>query len=219
MIKALLFDMDGTLLDTVDILAECWVRSLGKHGIKIDKHGFYKYVGLPATEIYSRITGEYNPLLFSRIHEEVSRCFEEKASDTIRLLYPDALPLLKSLKQYGIRTGIVTSSSCTRTLRLVDETGITRYIDIIECRRQDDFSLDKAELLLHAIKKIDVTPVEAIYVGDSLVDCEASGRAGVLFVLVRRPWNEYMVETGNTHGSCRIERVVDRLSEILELVL
>lgn len=92
-------------------------------------------------------------------------------------------------------------------------------MSIVECRDQNDRFLDKADLLLRAIKKMGVARMDVTYVGDSLVDCEASGRAGVLLVLVRRPWNEYMVETGNTHSSCRIECVVDRLIEILGLVL
>lgn len=192
-VKAVLFDMDGTIINSVELIAECWSKAFKKHGIRIEPQDIYRVVGLPADTILEKYTGTKNPRLHNSILEQARKCFEEKMNPNT-LLYNDVLETIKQLRENNKLCGIVTSSSCKRTIELLEKLDIIEYFDTIQCYQGKLRGKPYPDLLLSALNKLGIKPSQAIYVGDSYIDYLTAKNTGVLFVLVKRSWNTHIVD-------------------------
>ncbi|ADI32752.1 HAD family hydrolase [Staphylothermus hellenicus] len=192
-IKAVLFDMDGTIINSVELIAECWSKAFKKHGIRVEPQNIYRVVGLPADIILEKYTRTKNAQLHNSILEQARKCFEEKM-DPNTLLYNDALETINQLRKNNKLCGIVTSSSCKRTIDLLKKLNIIEFFDTIQCYHGKLRGKPHPDLLLSALNKLGIKPSQAIYVGDSYIDYLTARNTGVLFVLVKRSWNTHIID-------------------------
>ncbi|RLG81075.1 MAG: haloacid dehalogenase [Thermoprotei archaeon] len=209
-VRAVLFDMDGTLIDTMDLIAECWSQALKAHGYSVSKEDIYRAAGLPAVTIMKMYTGVEDPELHSSIRSYANKCFEERLKSK-DLLFPRVKETLLELKKNGLLLGVATSSSCKRARALLAQAGVAELFDVVQCLEEGMSGKPEPDVLVAAIKKLGVSPREAIYVGDSLVDCIAASNAGVKFVLVARSWSS----TSSILGSgCGVLAVIEDVAEL-----
>lgn len=179
--KYILFDFDGTLVNTNDVIVASW------------QHTYKTYLGheMPLERITSCF-GE--PLVLTMAREfpdvpveesvEVYRQYQRENADTLVTIFPDMEKLLKALKEKGYVLGIVTSRTRESALRYMDMFGITHYFsDMVTC---EDTTIHKPnpEPLLLAMSKLDAKPEESIMIGDSPFDIKCANNAGVRSVLV-----------------------------------
>jgi HAD superfamily hydrolase (TIGR01549 family) len=173
---AVLFDWDGTLVDSAEKTYGCYVRVFSAYGIGFDHAAFertyspdwyrtYEEVGLPR---------EHWPEADARWLS----CYETEPS---RLL-PGALEALERLAEAGLVQGIVSSGEGSRVRREIQALGLARFFDAIVCggdtvRRKPD-----PEPLLVALERLGVPSDQTAYVGDSPEDVAMARSAGVLAV-------------------------------------
>lgn len=173
--KAVIWDVDGTLVATKDLYLECYRRALAP------------YVGKLLTDEELLALRPHSELQVLRIHS--GEAFEE-CSQSFRSHYAalhathfggiyDGIPeVLAQLREHGIRTGIVTGKSRSSWEITVAEIELGDFDVVIA---DDDVANPKPhpEGILAALASLRVDPNDAIYVGDSPGDIEAAHAAGV----------------------------------------
>lgn len=181
MINTVLFDFDGTLVNTNDVIIASW------------QHTYKHYRG--QEESIDKITACFGePLLITMEREfpgvdpeesaEVYRTFQQQNAHLLVKIFPGIVDLLKALKEGGYRMGIVTSRTRESALRYMDMFGITEYFEaMVTC---DDTTVHKPnpEPILLGLEKMGITKDEAIMVGDSPFDIKCANNAGVKSVMV-----------------------------------
>ena len=178
MIRAALFDWDGTLADTAEATYRCYARMFAGFGIDFDR------------DVYARA---YSPNWYqtfrtlglpeARWAEADEAWLRHFAEETIGLI-DGARELLAMLNEQGIATGIVTSGTRDRVLRELDEHGVAPYVR--ECVFGCDVAMKKPhpDALLLCIDRLGIEVNEAAYVGDSPEDINMARAAGVFSIAV-----------------------------------
>jgi pyrophosphatase PpaX len=177
MIKAILFDMDGVLLDSYKM----WF-SMFEHALK-------KFMNQPLTDkefkehIWSRsfqiLVKEY----FPGKEKEVEAYYFPKVKDYMDQMevYP-VEDVLKQLKEKGLKTAIVSNTFTSTVNQMLTKAGFDKYFDLVlggDCVKHAKPSPDS---LLFCLDKLNLKPQEAIYIGDSKYDIQA-GKAAKVFTV------------------------------------
>ncbi len=211
-VRAVLFDMDGTIIDSVDNIVRCWVWAFRQKGIPVTREQIYNYLGRTADDIMARIASSKEEReLLTEVYRLARICGEKTWREDVKL-YPGVKETLEYLRKKGYRLGLVTSSHANRTYEFLEYFGIRDYFDVIQCYEKGAPGKPDPYLLLRALEKLDVEPSQALYVGDSLVDCLAAKNAGMRFILVRRPWGP------SNSARCRPDVVIDEISELKNIL-
>ena len=181
MINTVLFDFDGTLVNTNDVIVASW------------QHTYMHYLG--REESPEKITACFGePLLLTMAREfpdvnpeesaEVYRSYQRENADELVKIFPGIKELLETLKEKSIRMAIVTSRTRESAMRYMNMFGISSYFeDMVTCE-DTDIHKPNPEPILFCLEKLGITADEAIMVGDSLFDIKCANNAGVKSVMV-----------------------------------
>jgi len=210
--KYILFDFDGTLVNTNDVILASW------------QHTYRHYLGheMPVDHITSCF-GE--PLLLTMEREfpgvdpqesaDVYRQFQMENADKLVTIIPGIKELLADLKAAGYVLGIVTSRTRESALRYMDMFGITSYFsDLVTC---DDTTVHKPnpEPILLAMSKLGASAEESIMIGDSPFDIKCANNAGVDSVMVN--WRITCDET-SVIDDAKVDYWIHQPSDLVELL-
>jgi HAD superfamily hydrolase (TIGR01509 family) len=177
-LEAVLFDLDGTLIDSSRAICKSFNRALTNHGLtplpaETIRHG----IGRPLKELFSE-EGKGVPV--ESLVAEYKRSFSELAPGQSRLL-PGAVELLEPLSNSKM-LGIVTSRSSEGSARLLGEFGLLDYFSaLVGVEDTPNGKPDPAPVFL-ALEKLGVQPSCSVFVGDTAFDMEAGKRAGTLTI-------------------------------------
>ncbi len=198
--KAVLFDLGGTIMKTVDV-PEIHRRILEAHGINapLDKiaeaHDANQREHDP--EEMARIGQEYwvkwNLKMLQRLgirenKEFLARKIDESWWKYSELaVHSDVKETLTQLLDRGIKTGIVTNGTERDIKQILQKLNLTSYFDVAvgvdTCKK----AKPRKEIFLYALNKLNVKPEEAIFVGDSMkYDYEGAEKAGLKSILIDR---------------------------------
>ena len=193
--RAVLFDLDGTLLDTIADLAEAANRMLAELGRPLR----------PQDEIH-RFVGKGIPNLVRRCLSEDSAASEAEIAAAVAVfrrhytvvngiharLYPGVDATLQALRARGLRLAVVTNKAEAFTLPLLARTGIAGYFDTVVSG--DTLAVKKPDpAVLHlACTRLGVSAGQALMIGDSANDALAAQGAGMPVLLVTYGYSEGM---------------------------
>lgn len=175
--KAILFDLDGTLLDSVPIIIEASQIVFDKMGLDFDEGEIRKLIGIPLKE-QSRIIAGQRALEFVDTYREVYRSLPDSP------LFPEAINTLKCLKENGYRLALVTSKIKKSVIRTIEKQQIADYFECIVTA--DDVAKPKPhpEPVLKALQLMEIQPDQVLFVGDSIFDIKCGHAAGVAVAAV-----------------------------------
>ena len=172
-VKAVLFDFDGTLIDSVDSVWREYQRTAS--ALKLPEKKF---------EDFARQLGKPWEIALQNIWPGVDT---ERFTEVYRLEKEQAKAVEGVTETLGrlrgrYRLGILTSRG-SRTLYMhLDSTGIGRDFDVILDRDSLRNHKPDPKALYQACEELHIKPDEAVYVGDSIVDAECALKAGIRFV-------------------------------------
>ncbi len=185
MYQAVIFDLDGTLLNTIDDLANAVRYVQRKFGWEEDSTEVVKqHVGNGIRNLIIRSIpeGESNPLL-----EEAFLTFKtyyQEHCEELTDLYPGIRELLAALKEKQIKMAIVSNKAHPAVLKLYD-TYFKEYMDVVYGENEEAGIKKKpAPDMVHlAMERLGVSPEDTVYVGDSDVDKATADNSGLDCVL------------------------------------
>jgi len=195
-VKAVLLDLDGTLLDTVLDLhaaANGMLRDLGRAEVAIEDIRAYVGRGIPnlvkrvlagALEAADDPTPPPDDALtsFKKHYAEVNG----RASRP----FPGVMDGLKALKAKGLPLGVITNKAGAFTSVLLDRTGVAPFMDVVVSGDQLPKPKPDPMPVIWACGRLGVSPADTLLVGDSVHDFKAGKSAGCKVFLVPYGYNE-----------------------------
>jgi len=218
-VKAVVIDLDGTLLDTAPDLAEAANRMLVELRLPLVTESVLKtYIGNGVGRLIKRVLtrdmdAEPGDALFAKALPVYERHYADVVSKSSRP-YPGVMDGLNAIKQAGYRMACITNKAQRFTLPLLRDTGLHDYFELIISG--DTLPKKKPDPLplLHACEKFDVVPGEMLLIGDSLNDTQAARAAGCYVFCVPYGYNR-----GRDVSELDLDAVVDSLVDAAKLIV
>jgi len=213
--SVIIFDLDGTLVDSAPDLHACANRLLTTHGhsqISLDQSK--KFIGDGIRHFIKCVWSAVGRHLDEReldLKEKEFLSYYEKFPAVLTQLYPGVDIVLGELQQRGYRMGICTNKPQIATERLLSELGISHFFDKVAGgdlypeRKPNKFHL------LNLLEEMDTLPNTAIMVGDNEHDSETARAAQVYFVFSTYGYSRL------SHDQITFNSKVDTFYQLLEL--
>lgn len=179
-----LFDFDYTIANSEAGIVKCFQYVLNKNGITdIDDNLIKNTIGYTLEESFEILTGiEENSKISQFKQQYIKKADEIMTPNTY--LFPDTTDVLKKLKEFDLKLGIVSTKLSYRIYDTLKQYGITDLIDIVIGGAEVTAPKPNPEGILTAIEKLNSTKQETLYIGDSIVDAKTAQNADVDFVAV-----------------------------------
>jgi putative hydrolase of the HAD superfamily len=213
MIKAVLFDLDGTLLDRdesvkkfIDNQYDRLNRIVGhipretyiKRFIELDQRGY-----VWKDKVYQQLVEEF--LITDMTSEELLQDYLEEFKNHC-IPFPNLITTLEKLKSRNLRLGMITNGRGQFQLDNIKALGIEKYFDTILISEWEGIKKPDPEIFKRALKQLNVTANQSIFVGDhSENDVKAAKNVGIIGVWKKDP----------QYNSIEADYIVDDLAELL----
>ncbi|MCS5560285.1 MAG: phosphoglycolate phosphatase [Marinobacter nauticus] len=212
---AVLFDLDGTLIDTAPDFIRCLNQLRQQHGMP----------ALPAEQIRRSVSNGARAMIRVGFGlEPEHEGYPEKHTAFLDLyelgvavettLFPGMDVLLSSLESRGIPWGIVTNKPARFAVPLIEALGLAQRCAALICPDHVAERKPHPESLLLACRQIQVEPIKSVYVGDHERDIEAGRNAGMHTIAVRYGY----IEQPETVDLWQADRIADTVSDLTKLL-
>ena len=183
--RAVLLDVDGTLVDSNDAHAHAWVEALAERGGRVDFLRVRPLVGMGSDKVLPALIGvaadSAEGELIVRRRGEIFR------TNYLPHLRPTrgAQQMLEWLRDDGLQLVVATSAKPDELDGLLQVAGATRLIDGASSSADADRSKPDPDIVHAALVKADCQPDEAIFIGDTPYDIAAGNGSGVAVIALR----------------------------------
>jgi phosphoglycolate phosphatase len=194
-IKAVMIDLDGTLLDTAPDLATAanmMLKELGKAELPLET--IQSYIGKGIEKLVKRsLTGALDGEPDADLLQRAMPLYEQSYEKTLYVdtrAYPGVREGLNALRAGGFRLACVTNKAEAFTLPLLRAAELLDYFDIVVSGDSLPKKKPDPMPLLHACERFEIEPHDMLLVGDSLNDAQAARAAGCHVFCVPYGYNE-----------------------------
>lgn len=214
--QLVIFDLDGTLLDTVADLANATNRALEQCGYPTHPvDAYYQFVGNGINKLFARAlpadsSNEDNVL---RIRSLFVPCYNEHNADC-SCPYPGIMGLLEELQSRGVLIAVASNKYHEATVKLVRHFFSGISFSVILGQREGVPIKPAPDIVYDILRETGVSAEQALYVGDSGVDMQTALNAGVESVGVT--WGFRSEEELNAHGAVHIVHSAEDILQIAE---
>ncbi|HEX7338012.1 MAG TPA: HAD family hydrolase [Gemmatimonadales bacterium] len=183
----MIFDIDGTLVDTNPSHIEAWRRAFARFDFPIPPERIRVEVGKGGDLLVPSILGEE---LETKCGDALRKAQKEEflqiAERVHFQVFPQVPELFEALRERGIRTALATSSDKKHLQATIRSAGLdlARLAGELITKDDADASKPAPDLILAALEKLDAGPTECAIVGDTIYDGQAAQAAGVAFIAV-----------------------------------
>ena len=208
-----IFDLDGTLLDTIGDLTNCANHTLEQYGYgRKDDEEIKQYIGYGIDYFLSHVFPDSdNEPLFKRFSDDYKSYYLEHMTDRT-VVYPGARELIAELKDRGVKLGIVTNKFYTASVKIVEHFFGDSFEQVIGdgmgyAKKPDPEPVDVV------MRAFGAERAKTLYVGDSEADVATAENAGIDCLIIPNGMRtrEFMEKYGPTY-------MIDDFSEFLDVV-
>ena len=192
MIKACIFDLDGTLSDTLTSIAYCANRSLRREGLsELPRDSFRYYAGDGARELVRRYTKDTHNIscpLDPKDESNLEHFYQSYMQEFSRYCMYQVKPfkgipeLLSALKERGIRTAVLSNKPDAQTKEVVDSLFAPELFDHVQGLTDDIPRKPAPDGALSIAARFGALPSECMYLGDTDTDMKTGKSAGMYTV-------------------------------------
>ncbi|MGB6421786.1 MAG: HAD family hydrolase [Anaerolineales bacterium] len=217
MIRAIIFDFDGLILETEEPVYQSWQEIFQEYGCTFTFDLFGAHIGTTG--------GAFNPLaeLESQLGEplpyrEIRQRQQAREMELVlkRSILPGVLDYLESAKAMGLKIGLASSSECAWVTGHLSRLGLIDYFDSIKGSDDVQNTKPNPELFLASINDLGVSPDQAVVFEDSVNGIIAAKKAGLSCVWVP---NILTSRLSTDLADLRLESLEDMpLDELLQII-
>jgi pyrophosphatase PpaX len=175
--QTVLFDLDGTLIDSVRLILDSYHHTLAAHGIPArSDEEWLRGVGTPLTVQFAEWSDDLGTLeaLIATYRE-----YNLTHHDRMVTVYPGIVQTIEAIRAAGCRTGLVTSKNRQGALRGLTLVKLERMMDVLVCADEVTNPKPHPEPVEKAVALLEADPATTVYVGDSIHDMVSGRAAGV----------------------------------------
>jgi HAD superfamily hydrolase (TIGR01509 family) len=221
-VHGIIFDIDGTLIDTNPTHVEAWRRAFESLEYDVPVERIVVEIGKGGDLLVPAILGDEAEQRYGEALRKAQKAeFLKLARERRFHVFPCVAELMQRLRDRRIRTALATSSDAKHLQATSESAGIdlSHLADFLVTNDEAESSKPAPDLVIAACEKLRLDPGECAMVGDTIYDAQACQAAGVVFL---------GVESGGTEGETLIEagaagvwddtgRLYDDLGHALEL--
>ena len=181
-LTAVIFDMDGVVLDSQAAANRALVEAAAKHGVRLNVSELEDLVGASEVQFWSYVKERYrlpSPIAFYAGSYDEDR---EIAAYDQTLLSPGLIELLEKLRDANLQIAIATSGSRKRMNAVIDLYCLAPWLDVALCREDAEREKPAPDLFLAVVAALRVPPRTCLVIEDSARGIAAARAAG-MFVL------------------------------------
>ena len=187
MLKAVLFDLDGVLIDSELLSQESSDRVLARVGINRTAREKEMAFGMRTIDYFRMIAKIYGVVFDAeKLAAEKDKVLAGLIKGRLKPL-PGVMSLLKGLKLNGVRVAVVSSSPLGRVNDSLEETGLILDFDVVVSGDCCSKGKPAPEPFLLAAEKLDVRPGECVVVEDAEIGISSAKDAGMKVIAVKSP--------------------------------
>ena len=181
---AVLFDLDGTLIDSVELIVRAFERATRAHlGAAPPRAAIVATIGRPLAVVLEELAPGRGAALLATY-----RAYVRAHHDALVRPFPGAVETLRELRARGYRLGIVTAKGRAQAELAFRLCALEPLVDVTICAEDTARHKPEPEPLLRAAAALGVAPADCLYVGDSTHDLRAARAAGDLAALAPDLW-------------------------------
>lgn len=173
-INTILFDLDGTLIDTNELIITTYLHTLDKYYPgKYSREDVLPFMGPTLHEAFSTVDPD-------RVEELVLeyRTFNLANHDALVKEFPGVLETIKKLSESGYKLGVVTTKRGDTAMKGLRLMGLDPFFKVVVAMEHVTNVKPDPEPILKALEQLDSTPAQALMVGDNFHDILAGKNAG-----------------------------------------
>ncbi|WP_428364944.1 HAD family hydrolase [Mycolicibacterium sp.] len=173
----MLFDIDGTLVDSNYLHVHAWQRAFQAEGLQVPSWRIHRCIGMDGFTLVQELSGDTDDAAGQRLKDGHSRFYR----DTARLLapLPGARNLLRRVASEGLQVVLATSAPEDELALLREVLDCDDVVSAVTSSQDVETAKPRPDIVAVALERASVTAAEAVFVGDAVWDCQAAGRAGV----------------------------------------
>jgi HAD superfamily hydrolase (TIGR01509 family) len=183
--RAVLFDIDGTLVDSNDTHAHAWAEAFAAQGITVDFAKVRRSIGMGGDKLMPAVSGvTEDSALGKRIARRRGEIFKAKYLPTLKP-FPGAADLVAALKSRGFTVVAASSAKKDELRALLAIAGAESLLDGATSSDDAEESKPDPDIIHAALQQARCEASEAVMIGDTPYDIEAATRAGVSTIAFR----------------------------------
>lgn len=207
-INVLLFDFDGTLLDTNELIIQTFSSILGEHFPgRFDREDVLHFIGPSLKQTFDSIDPDRTAELMAQYHALNKQMHDELVTE-----YDGVAETLRLLKAQGLKLAIVSTKRGANIRRGLKLMGIENVFDEIISLDEVQNPKPDPEPILLALEKLEASKEEALMIGDNSHDIEGGKNAGV-----RTAGVAWSIKGEAFLASCEPDYMLQHISDLLDL--
>ena len=206
-IKAVIFDMDGTMIANMQYHDAAWVEFLKRHGIEMSKEERQKKISSRRNdEIFGTLFGEETPY-------ETRKAYAEEKEQIYRELYKDYIKeisgltdLIKKLRDKGLKLAVATTAPWKNRDFGLEELGLTDAFDVIVGNEDVTKGKPDPQIYLEVCRRLSIDPHSCLVFEDSPVGVRAGKNAGMRVIGI--------MTSHSASELAKVEAVIDDFTQV-----
>lgn len=183
--RGVIFDIDGTLVDSNDAHARAWVRAFADQGIEVPFERVRPLIGMGGDQLVPRVTGiEKGDPRYQPLSDGWKRHFQEGELPGLRP-QPGSRALALALRSRGLRLIVGTSADEALVENLLKIAQVEDLLTEYTTASDVEASKPEPDIVQAAVTRLGLSPAEVLMVGDTPFDIESARKAGVDTVALR----------------------------------
>jgi HAD superfamily hydrolase (TIGR01509 family) len=186
-IRGIIFDIDGTLIDSNDAHAYAWQQAMAESGYDVSFDRIRPLIGMGGDKVLPELLGiQKDSEIGSKIDRFRSQVFKERYLPGLRA-FPGAMELLSYLHNHSFMLAIATSSKPDEMhslLKVIDPHAIDLFAQEVSAKEASQSKPDP-DVIQVALKRTQCSSNQALMVGDTAYDIEAAARSGIKTIAFR----------------------------------